>query len=120
MYVPAVERIKVDILRKYHDSKTAGHLEQEKTLELLTQNPGQGWQSVGPCRVYVPGPIRPTDLVIRILSSPTQYHEIQVGLKFGATPMQFGEEKADTIDRVSGGLLEIYLRFNGEMGNRAI
>ena len=38
VYVPAVDQIKVDILREHHDAKTAGHLGQEKTLELLTRS----------------------------------------------------------------------------------
>jgi hypothetical protein len=38
MYVPAVDWIKVDILREHHDAKTAGHLGQDKTLELLARN----------------------------------------------------------------------------------
>jgi len=38
VYVPAVDQIKVEILREHHDAKTAGHLGQEKTLELLARS----------------------------------------------------------------------------------
>jgi hypothetical protein len=38
VYVPAVDQIKVDILQELHDAKTAGHLGQEKTLELIARN----------------------------------------------------------------------------------
>ena len=38
VYVPADDQIKVDILWEYHDAKTAGHLGQKKTLELLERN----------------------------------------------------------------------------------
>src|SRR5277367_2545827 len=38
LYIPAVDQIKVEILQEHHDAKTAGHLGQEKTLELLTRD----------------------------------------------------------------------------------
>jgi hypothetical protein len=38
VYVPAVDEIKVGILQEHHDAKTAGHLGQEKTLELVSRN----------------------------------------------------------------------------------
>src|SRR5271170_2282449 len=38
LYIPAVDQIKVEILQEHHDGKTAGHLAQEKTLELLTRD----------------------------------------------------------------------------------
>ena len=38
VYVPEDERLKLDILQEHHDAKTAGHLGQEKTLELITRN----------------------------------------------------------------------------------
>ena len=37
-YVPATERLKVEILNLCHDAKTAGHLGIEKTLELVLRN----------------------------------------------------------------------------------
>jgi hypothetical protein len=37
VYVPAGDGIKLQILRGSHDSKTAGHLGQEKTMELITR-----------------------------------------------------------------------------------
>jgi len=37
VYVPADMEIKLRILERYHDRKTAGHQGQEKTLELVTQ-----------------------------------------------------------------------------------
>ena len=38
IYVPAEERLKVEILNLCHDAKTAGHLGIEKTLELVLRN----------------------------------------------------------------------------------
>src|SRR5271170_5502881 len=38
LYIPADDRIKVEILQERHDAKTAGHLGQERSLELLTRD----------------------------------------------------------------------------------
>ena len=38
VYVPKSDDIKLRILRMHHDSASAGHLGQEKTLELVTRN----------------------------------------------------------------------------------
>jgi hypothetical protein len=38
VYIPAVDQIKVDILREHHDAKIVGHLGQEKTLESLMRS----------------------------------------------------------------------------------
>lgn len=38
VYVPAVDSIKADILKGCHDDKTAGHLGQQKTLELVSRD----------------------------------------------------------------------------------
>jgi len=38
IYVPAVDEIKLEILRSCHDGKAAGHLGQEKTLELISRD----------------------------------------------------------------------------------
>ena len=38
VYVPKSDELKLQILRTHHDSTPAGHLGQEKTLELVTRN----------------------------------------------------------------------------------
>ena len=38
IYVPAVDNLKLALLKECHDAPTAGHLGQEKTLELLSRN----------------------------------------------------------------------------------
>ena len=38
VYVPAVDAIKLQILQDCHDGRTAGHLGQEKTLELVSRD----------------------------------------------------------------------------------
>jgi hypothetical protein len=38
VYVPAVEAIKVEVLRECHDAKFSGHLGRDKTLELVSRN----------------------------------------------------------------------------------
>jgi len=38
VYVPANDTIKLEILRSCHDSRAAGHLGQEKTLELVSRD----------------------------------------------------------------------------------
>ena len=38
VYVPANDAIKLEILRSCHDSRAAGHLGQEKTLELVSRD----------------------------------------------------------------------------------
>src|SRR6202023_33597 len=38
VYVPKSDELKLRILRSHHDATPAGHLGQEKTLELVTQN----------------------------------------------------------------------------------
>src|SRR5579859_4536017 len=38
VYVPAVDSIKLEILRECHDAKFAGHLGRDKTLELVSRN----------------------------------------------------------------------------------
>jgi transposase InsO family protein len=38
IYVPANDALKLEILKQCHDAKTAGHLGQEKTLEMVTRN----------------------------------------------------------------------------------
>ena len=38
IYIPAVDTLKLEILKDCHDAKTAGHLGQEKTLELVSRN----------------------------------------------------------------------------------
>ena len=38
IYVPAVDHLKLALLKECHDAPTAGHLGQEKTLELLSRN----------------------------------------------------------------------------------
>ena len=38
VYVPEDDRLKLDILQDHHDVKTAGHLGQEKTLELIAHD----------------------------------------------------------------------------------
>ena len=38
LYVPAVDNLKLALLKECHDAPTAGHLGQEKTLELLSRN----------------------------------------------------------------------------------
>ena len=38
VYIPQNDQIKLAILRNHHDSKTAGHLGEAKTLELITRD----------------------------------------------------------------------------------
>ena len=38
VYIPAVDALKLEILKDCHDAKTAGHMGQEKTLELVLCN----------------------------------------------------------------------------------
>jgi hypothetical protein len=38
VYVPDSDEVKLQILKAHHDTVTAGHLDQDKTLELLTRN----------------------------------------------------------------------------------
>jgi len=38
VYIPAVNAIKLEILDECHDAKTAGHLGQDKTLELISRD----------------------------------------------------------------------------------
>ena len=38
VYVPANDMIKLEILWSCHDSRAAGHLGQEKTLELISRD----------------------------------------------------------------------------------
>ena len=38
IYVPEGNELKIEILRECHDSRIAGHMGQEKTLELVTRN----------------------------------------------------------------------------------
>ena len=37
VYVPAIDALKLEILKDCHDARTAGHLGQEKTLELVSR-----------------------------------------------------------------------------------
>ena len=36
VYIPAIDALKLGILKDCHDARTAGHLGQEKTLELVS------------------------------------------------------------------------------------
>ena len=36
IYIPTVNTLKLEILKDCHDAKTASHLGQEKTLELVS------------------------------------------------------------------------------------
>jgi hypothetical protein len=38
VYVPAVDKLKLELLKECHDAFTTSHLGQEKTLELLSRN----------------------------------------------------------------------------------
>jgi len=38
LYVPAVEAIKLAVLRECHDAKFSRHLGRDKTLELVSRN----------------------------------------------------------------------------------
>ena len=38
VYVPANDALKLEILEQCHDAKTAGHVGQEKMLEMITRN----------------------------------------------------------------------------------
>src|SRR5271170_5309686 len=98
---------------------TAVPLAHRRTAGMWPYRWHQGWQSVGPYRVYVLVPIRSTDIGIRIHSGPVRYNKIQVGLKFGTTLMRFGKQKAST-DLVSGLVPEISPGFNSEMRNCSV
>ena len=38
VYVQEDDRLKLDILQDHHNAKTAGHLGQQKTLELIARD----------------------------------------------------------------------------------
>ena len=55
----------------------------------------QGWQSVGPCRVYTPVPIRPIDLGIRILLGSIGDRKDRIDTRFNSKPTQFEVKRFD-------------------------
>jgi hypothetical protein len=64
VYIPAVDAIKLGLLKQYHDAPTAGHLGQEKTLELLSRN--YYWPRM---RAFVNEYVRTCDIYARNKSS---------------------------------------------------
>jgi len=64
VYVPAVNKLKLELLKECHDVPTAGHLGQEKTLELLSRN--YYWPQMG---AFVNEYVRTCDTCARNKSS---------------------------------------------------
>ena len=64
IYIPNINELKVDILRRHHDSLTAGHFGQAKTLESLSRN-----YYFPKMRNFVDSYIRSCDMCARCKSS---------------------------------------------------
>ena len=60
VYIPAVDALKLEILKDCHDAKTAGHMGQEKTLELVSRD--YYWPGM---RVFVKDYVRTCDTCAR-------------------------------------------------------